>query len=83
MTATLKRPSRYEALDANGKRVKGKVEADDDRSAAAAAAAPAGLIPLSIAEAGTGLQKDLKIPGLGGTDVAEGSRDLRPAVRAR
>jgi type IV pilus assembly protein PilC len=54
----------YEALDASGKRTKGKVEATTD-SAAAAALRAQGVTPLSVNESGRGLQKEIKIPGLG------------------
>jgi type IV pilus assembly protein PilC len=55
----------FEALDASGKRTKGKVEATTD-AAAAVALRQQGVTPLSINEAGKGLQKELQIPGLGG-----------------
>jgi type IV pilus assembly protein PilC len=55
----------FEALDAAGKRTKGKVEATTD-AAAAAALRQQGVTPLSITEAGKGLQKEIQIPGLSG-----------------
>jgi type IV pilus assembly protein PilC len=65
MTATLTRSFDYEALDANGKRTKGKVDATTD-GAAASALRQQGLTPLLLTEAGKGLNKDLQIPGFGG-----------------
>lgn len=73
MTATLTRSFDYEALDANGKRTKGKVDATTD-GAAASALRQQGLTPLLLTEAGKGLNKDLQIPGLGGGKV--GLKDL-------
>ena len=54
----------YEALDSAGKRTKGKVEATTD-SAAAAALRAQGVMPLKLRESGIGLQKEIKLPGLG------------------
>jgi type IV pilus assembly protein PilC len=54
----------YEVLDASGKRSKGKVEAISDATAAMTLRQQ-GLTPLSLTEAGKGLSKDIKIPGLG------------------
>lgn len=72
MTAVL-RQFDYEAVDAAGTRSKGKVEAADTGAAAAVLLAQ-GTTPLALAEAGTGLKKDISIPGLGGrlklTDLA-------------
>ncbi len=72
MTAVL-RQFEYEAVDLAGKRSKGKLEATDTGSAAATLIAQ-GATPLSVVEAGTGLKKDITIPGLGGrlklTDLA-------------
>ena len=67
MTATVTKTKTfdYEALDSAGKRTKGKVEASSD-SAAASALRQQGVTPLSISEAGRGLQKELTIPGLSG-----------------
>ncbi len=55
----------YEALDHSGSVVKGKIESD---SADAAAKSLTGqrLIPLEIAGEGTGLSKELTLPGFGG-----------------
>jgi type IV pilus assembly protein PilC len=55
----------YEAIDATGALVKGKVEADSPEGAANTLANQR-LIPMDIAGLGTGLQKELKIPGLKG-----------------
>jgi type IV pilus assembly protein PilC len=55
----------YEALDAAGKRNKGKVDASSESTAAAQLRQQA-LTPLKISEAGKGLQKEINIPGLGG-----------------
>ncbi|MBN9618293.1 MAG: type II secretion system F family protein, partial [Actinobacteria bacterium] len=64
-TPTLPKTFSYEALDAQGKRTKGKIEASTD-SAAAATLRQQGVTPLSLTEAGKGLQKELQIPGLSG-----------------
>jgi type IV pilus assembly protein PilC len=63
MTATLPRSFDYEAMDAAGKRTKGRIDATSD-SAAAAALRQQGVTPLKVNEAGTGLQTELRIPGL-------------------
>jgi type IV pilus assembly protein PilC len=55
----------YEAIDASGAVVKGKVESDSP-DAAAKILANQRLVPLEIAGLGTGLNRELKIPGLGG-----------------
>jgi len=55
----------YEALDAAGTLLKGRIESDS-AEAAANALADQRLVPLAIAGAGEGLQKELKIPGIGG-----------------
>ena len=72
MTAVL-RKFEYEAVDVSGKRSKGKLEAVDTGSAAAALIAQ-GSTPLAVVETGTGLKKEITIPGLGGrlklTDLA-------------
>ena len=64
MTATLAKSFDYEALDAKGKRTKGKVEASSE-TAAANALRQQGVVPLQIIEAGKGLQRELKLPGFG------------------
>src|ERR1700709_9408 len=55
----------YEAIDSSGALQKGKIEAE---SAATAAnmLSDQKLVPLSVAGAGSGMQKELKIPGFGG-----------------
>ena len=63
-SATKTRTYDYEALDAGGKRTKGKVEATTD-SAAAAALRAQGVMPLRLTESGSGLHKEIKIPGFG------------------
>lgn len=55
----------YEALDSAGTLQKGKIESDS-AEAAASALADQRLVPLAVKGEGTGLQKDLKIPGIGG-----------------
>ncbi len=53
----------YEALDAAGVLQKGKIESDS-ADAAAVMLSEQRLVPLAVKGEGTGLQKDLKIPGL-------------------
>ncbi len=67
MTATISssRTFDFEAIDAAGNRSKGKIEASTD-AAAAAALRQQGMTPLSLAEAGRGLNRDITIPGLSG-----------------
>jgi type IV pilus assembly protein PilC len=55
----------YEALDANGALRKGKIEAES-KAAVSSALVDQKLVPLDVAQTGSGMQKDLKIPGLGG-----------------
>jgi len=55
----------YEAVDASGKRTKGRIEATTD-GVAAATLRQQGVVPLSLIESGKGLRKDLQLPGLGG-----------------
>jgi type IV pilus assembly protein PilC len=62
--ATTTKTFNYEAIDAKGKHTKGTVEASSE-SVAAAALRQKGVIPLQLSEHGKGLQKELKIPGLG------------------
>ncbi len=64
MPATLRKFD-YEAIDASGKKSKGRIEAASD-GAAASSLRTQGVTPLSLVEAGTGLQRELSIPGLGG-----------------
>ena len=63
--ATTTKTYEYEALDARGKRSKGKVDATTD-GAAASALRQQGMTPLQLTEAGKGLSKELQIPGLSG-----------------
>ena len=63
MTATLPKSFEYEALDAAGKRTKGRIEASSD-GAAAATLRQLGVTPLKVVEAGAGLQAEIRIPGL-------------------
>jgi type IV pilus assembly protein PilC len=55
----------YEALDASGVLVKGKIDSESS-DAAASSLANQRLVPLSISGAGTGMNKELKLPGIGG-----------------
>ncbi|MEU4424350.1 type II secretion system F family protein [Actinoplanes sp. NPDC024001] len=54
----------YEAIDATGKKAKGTIEAPTE-AAATHMLRQRGEVPLGVTEAGQGLQRDLKIPGLG------------------
>jgi type IV pilus assembly protein PilC len=65
VTATLSRVFDYEALDAAGKKTKGRIEAASD-GAAAASLRQQGIVPLTLTESGKGLSKELKLPGFGG-----------------
>ena len=56
---------RYEAIDAVGEVQKGTIEADS-ADAAAVTLNSRKLTPLSVSLTGVGLQKDIKIPGIGG-----------------
>lgn len=55
----------YEAIDSSGATLKGKIEADSKENAANALSEQR-LVPLSVTGAGTGMQKELAIPGFGG-----------------
>jgi type IV pilus assembly protein PilC len=55
----------YEAIDPAGARVKGKVEADSPEGAAIALSNQL-LTPLRVSGLGTGLRREVTIPGLGG-----------------
>jgi type IV pilus assembly protein PilC len=55
----------YEALDASGTLLKGKIDSES-AEAAATMLADQRLVPLSVAGSGEGLQKELRIPGFGG-----------------
>jgi type IV pilus assembly protein PilC len=63
MTATLIRTFDYVAVDSAGNRTKGRIDASSD-SAAAASLRQQGVTPVKLAETGTGLQTELRIPGL-------------------
>lgn len=54
----------YEVIDASGKRSKGKLEASNE-DAVASALRQQGVSPLSISEAGTGLNREIKLFNLG------------------
>jgi type IV pilus assembly protein PilC len=55
---------RYSSIDAGGHRTKGTVEAPNE-AAATNILRQRGEVPLEVAEAGQGLNRELKIPGLG------------------
>ena len=55
----------YEALDPTGAIVKGKIESETPDAAAKSLAAQR-MVPLEIAGLGTGLNKEIKMPGFGG-----------------
>ncbi|GAA2641511.1 type II secretion system F family protein [Paractinoplanes durhamensis] len=55
----------YNSIDATGRKTKGTVEAPNE-AAATQMLRQRGEVPLEVAEAGQGLNRDLKIPGLGG-----------------
>ena len=55
----------YQAIDATGKKAKGTIEAPNE-AAATHMLRQRGDVPLGVTEAGQGLQRDIKIPGLGG-----------------
>ncbi|MBG0563089.1 type II secretion system F family protein [Actinoplanes aureus] len=55
----------YNAIDATGKKAKGTIEAPTE-AAATHMLRQRGEVPLDVTEAGQGLQRELKIPGLGG-----------------
>ncbi|HEV7192626.1 MAG TPA: type II secretion system F family protein [Jatrophihabitantaceae bacterium] len=63
-SATKTKTYDFEVLDAKGKRAKGKVDATSESTAAAMLRQQGGT-PLSIVESGTGLKRDISIPGLG------------------
>src|SRR5687767_13032626 len=56
---------RYETVSSGGKRIKGKIEASNE-SAAAQQLKQQGIVPLSISDSSSMLQRELKIPGLSG-----------------
>ncbi|MBO3739647.1 type II secretion system F family protein [Actinoplanes flavus] len=55
---------RYEAIDATGKKAKGTIEAPNE-AAATHMLRQRGDVPLGVTEAGQGLHREIKIPGLG------------------
>ncbi len=55
----------YSSVDATGKRSKGKIDASNE-AAAAQLLRQRGIVPLSIEQAGQGLNRELSIPGLSG-----------------
>ncbi|GIF19127.1 type IV pilus assembly protein PilC [Actinoplanes tereljensis] len=55
----------YNSIDAAGRKSKGTVEAPNE-AAATQTLRQRGEVPLEVTEAGQGLNRDLKIPGLGG-----------------
>ena len=67
----------YQTLDASGKRAKGRVDASS-QAAAVQLLRQRGVVPLSISVAGTGLHREISLPGLTGRTTL---RDL--AVFAR
>jgi len=67
----------YRAVDHTGKRTRGKIAAPN-ANAAVQLLRQQGVVPLSVSEAGTGLNRDIRIPGLSGRTTL---RDL--AVFAR
>jgi type IV pilus assembly protein PilC len=77
MTAALPKTFDYEALDASGKRTKGKIDASSD-GAASAALRQQGVTPLLITERGKGLHREITLPGLSGRVR---SRDLAILTR--
>ncbi len=77
MTSTLSKTFEYEALDAAGKRTKGKIDASSD-GAATSVLRQQGITPLNMREAGKGLQRDITLPGLSGRI---GAKDLAIMTR--
>ena len=71
MTATLHGTARngrefeYTTIDATGKRTRGRVTASNETTAAQTLRQQ-GIMPLSLTAAGTGLNREIAIPGLGG-----------------
>jgi type IV pilus assembly protein PilC len=55
----------YRTVDPGGKKTKGKVEAASE-DAAIHALRQQGVVPLSVTESGTGMRREVKIPGFGG-----------------
>jgi type IV pilus assembly protein PilC len=63
--ATATKTFDYQSVDTHGKQAKGKVDAPSE-AAAAQSLRQQGIIPLSISESGTGLRRELSIPGVTG-----------------
>ncbi len=63
-TRTKNKTYDYEVIDAQGKRSKGKLEAPNE-DAVASALRQQGVSPLSISEAGTGLNREIKLFSIG------------------
>jgi type IV pilus assembly protein PilC len=63
MTAVVQKSFEYRAVDSAGKHTKGRIEATSD-AAAAATLRQAGVTPLSLTEAGKGLNSNIQIPGM-------------------
>lgn len=63
--ATATKTFEYATVDAKGKRSNGRIDAATE-SAAAQVLRQRGVVPLQISEAGTGLKRDLSIPGMSG-----------------
>lgn len=63
--ATTTKTFQYNSIDATGKRLKGSIEAANEATAAQLLR-QRGEVALSMTEAGKGLQRELRIPGLGG-----------------
>lgn len=64
VTAPVVKTFDYEAVDAAGKRRKGKLDASTETAAAAQLRAQ-GVTPLAVSESGRGLNAEIKIPGFG------------------
>ncbi|MCW2496928.1 type II secretion system F family protein [Jatrophihabitans sp.] len=62
-SATKDRSFDYVGIDGDGKRSKGKIEGRDE-SGVAAALLQQGITPMSVSETGTGLNREISIPGL-------------------
>ncbi|WP_127782037.1 type II secretion system F family protein [Rhodococcus sp. X156] len=75
----------YEALDSTGAAIKGSLESESTEAAAQALLSQK-LVPLSVTTAGQGLQREIKIPGLGGRttlkDLAIMSRQFASMMSA-
>jgi type IV pilus assembly protein PilC len=65
MTTAVSKSFDYRAVDSSGKHTKGRIEASSD-AAAAATLRQQGVTPLSLTEAGRGLQSNIQLPGMSG-----------------